>query len=197
MGTVRLATKLPASYYQQEDVVALAKDLLGKIVVTQIDAVVTSGRITETEAYRGWGDKACHAHQGRFTERTKIMYEPGGVSYVYLCYGIHNLFNIITNTAGNADAVLIRAIEPLEGLDVMLERRGHPKNLKKLLIGPGNVTKALGITKSMNAEDLQGNKIWIEDDGFRFRDSDIRIGPRIGIDYAEEDKDLPWRFWTW
>ena len=188
--------KLPLSYYQQKDVVHLAKDLIGKIIHSRVDDEYTSGIITETEAYRGVGDKACHAHLGRFTDRTKIMYEPGGVAYVYLCYGIHHLFNIITNTNEQADAILIRAVEPLEGIETMLQRRGKEKLYKTLTSGPGNFSKAFGLNKSHYGEDLTADTVWIEDAvNSRFRESDIITSKRIGIDYAEEDADLPWRFY--
>jgi DNA-3-methyladenine glycosylase len=188
--------KLQHSYYQQEDVVAIAKDLIGKKIVSKINGNLTSGIITETEAYRGYDDKACHAHLGRFTERTKIMYESGGVAYVYLCYGIHHLFNIITNTHDNADAILIRAVEPIDGVEVMLERRGKEKLDKTLTSGPGNFSKAFALNKSHYGADMTGDEIWIEDnEQFRFRESEITASKRVGIDYAEEDKDLPWRFY--
>jgi DNA-3-methyladenine glycosylase len=188
--------KLPLSYYQQDDVVAVAKDLIGKKIVSNIDGKYCSGIITETEAYRGVLDKACHAHLGRFTDRTKIMYENGGVAYVYLCYGIHNLFNIITNTDAQADAILIRAAEPLEGIDHMLQRRGKDKLDKTLTSGPGNFSKAFGLDRSHYGADLTGDLVWIEKlEKSRFRESGIAISKRIGIDYAEEDADLPWRFY--
>lgn len=183
---------LSKTYFENPDVVFLAKDLIGKQVTTQIDGLVTSGIITETEAYAGQGDKACHAHLGRFTKRTKVMYESGGIAYVYLCYGIHHLFNIVTNTRGNADAVLIRAIEPTLGIGIMQERRGKSKVDKTLTSGPGNVTKALGITKILNGSSVVGEDIWIQDIGKKF--SNIVEATRIGIDYAEEDAELPWRF---
>ncbi|BAO55947.1 DNA-3-methyladenine glycosylase II [Nonlabens marinus S1-08] len=161
-----------------------------------VDGKRTSGTITETEAYRGYDDKACHAHLGRFTERTKVMYESGGVAYVYLCYGIHNLFNIITNTKDNADAILIRAVEPVEGIEIMQERRGKELD-KTLTSGPGNFSKAFGLDRSHYGEDLTGNIVWIEESKeSNFRESDIIESKRIGIDYAEEDKDLPWRFYV-
>ncbi len=217
-------SKLPATYYQHNDVVFLAKDLIGKTIVSMVDGKRTSGIITETEAYRGYDDKACHAHLGRFTERTKIMYETGGVAYVYLCYGIHHLFNIITNTDQQADAILIRAVEPVDGIDVMLERRGKEKLDKTLTSGPGNFSKAFALDRSHYGEDLTGDIVWItsaplsdrsskpsnvesltsaafsdrsEDNNQNnsLRESDITISKRIGIDYAEEDKDLPWRFY--
>ncbi|QJP35719.1 DNA-3-methyladenine glycosylase [Nonlabens sp. Ci31] len=188
--------KLPQSYYLQDDVVAIARDLIGKKIISVIDGELTSGIITETEAYRGHDDKACHAHLGRFTERTKIMYKEGGVAYVYLCYGIHHLFNIITNSRGQADAILIRAVEPIAGIEVMLKRRSKEQLDKTLTSGPGNFTKAFGLDRSHYGADLMGNDVWIEGgDEFRFHESEITTSKRIGIDYAEEDKDLPWRFY--
>jgi DNA-3-methyladenine glycosylase len=193
---IRKILKLPASYYQQENVVHLAKDLIGKTIVSHVNNQFTTGIITETEAYRGVGDKACHAHLGRFTDRTKIMYEPGGVAYVYLCYGIHHLFNIITNTNQQADAVLIRAVEPVEGIEFMLERRNKEQLDKTLTSGPGNFTKAFGIDKSHYGAHLTDHLIWIEEfESVCFRESEITTTTRIGIDYAEEDKELPWRFY--
>lgn len=184
---------LSKTYFEHPDVVFLARDLIGKQLTTQIDGLITSGIITETEAYAGRGDKACHAHLGRFTDRTKVMYESGGIAYVYLCYGIHNLFNIVTNTQGNADAILIRAIEPTHGIEIMQERRGKSKVDKSLTSGPGNLTKALGINKTHNERSVIGDDIWIEDIGEKV--SNIVETTRIGIDYAEEDADLPWRFY--
>ncbi|PRP66169.1 DNA-3-methyladenine glycosylase [Nonlabens agnitus] len=201
-------TKLPASYYQHDDVVFLAKDLIGKTIVSMVDDQRTSAIITETEAYRGVGDKACHAHLGRFTDRTKIMYETGGVAYVYLCYGIHNLFNIITNTNEQADAILIRAVEPVDGIDVMLARRGKSTVDKTLTSGPGNFSKAFGLDRSHYGADLTGDTVWIASTPItstplsdlastplNYRSEQITTSKRIGIDYAEEDKDLPWRFY--
>jgi DNA-3-methyladenine glycosylase len=195
--------KLPASYYQHNDVVFLTRDLIGKKIVSMVGGQLTSGIITETEAYRGVDDKACHAHLGRFTERTKIMYETGGVAYVYLCYGIHNLFNIITNTNEQADAILIRAVEPVEGIETMLERRGKEKLDKTLTSGPGNFSKAFGLDRSHYGANLTGDKVWITSVALSEQNSlpqvdqvlDITISKRIGIDYAQEDKDLPWRFY--
>jgi len=184
---------LSKTYFENENVVFLAKDLIGKQLSTCIDGVLTSGVITETEAYAGQGDKACHAHLGRFTKRTKVMYESGGIAYVYLCYGIHHLFNIVTNTKGNADAILVRAIEPTLGMDIMQERRGKSKMDKTLTSGPGNISKALGISKTYNSLSVTGENIWIEDIGHN--PSNIKETTRIGIDYAGEDAALPWRFY--
>ncbi|AZQ44070.1 DNA-3-methyladenine glycosylase [Nonlabens ponticola] len=187
--------KLPQSYYEKQDVVFLARDLIGKTIVSIIDGNRTSGIITETEAYRGYDDKACHAHLGRFTDRTKIMYETGGVAYVYLCYGIHHLFNIITNTQDNADAILIRAVEPIDGIDIMKQRRGKEKLDKTLTSGPGNFSKAFALDKSHYGADLTGDTVWIEESNKSIDPEEIIISKRIGIDYADEDKDLPWRFY--
>jgi DNA-3-methyladenine glycosylase len=188
-----MSQALSKTYFENPDVVALAKDLIGKRLNTFSDGVLTAGIITETEAYAGKGDKACHAHLGRFTKRTQVMYESGGIAYVYLCYGIHHLFNIVTNTNGNADAILIRAIEPTQGLQKMLERRNKQKLEKSLTSGPGNVTKALGITKSHNTKSVLGQEIWIDNPGIKIES--IVETTRIGIDYAEEDANLPWRFY--
>jgi len=184
---------LSKTYFENENVVFLAKDLIGKQLSTCIDGVLTSGVITETEAYAGQGDKACHAHLGRFTKRTKVMYESGGIAYVYLCYGIHHLFNIVTNTKGNADAILVRAIQPTLGMDIMQERRGKSKMDKTLTSGPGNISKALGISKTYNSLSVTSENIWIEDIGHN--PSNIKETTRIGIDYAGEDAALPWRFY--
>jgi DNA-3-methyladenine glycosylase len=188
--------KLPQSYYLQDDVVVIARDLIGKKILSVMGGELTSGIITETEAYRGYDDKACHAHLGRFTERTKIMYEEGGVAYVYLCYGIHHLFNVITNSKDRADAVLIRAVEPLAGIEVMLERRSKDQLDKTLTSGPGNFTKAFGLDRSHYGADLTGDQVWIEEDkSLALKAEEISVSKRIGIDYAEEDKELPWRFY--
>ncbi|MEM7551322.1 MAG: DNA-3-methyladenine glycosylase [Bacteroidota bacterium] len=186
--------KLEEGFYTRPDVVQIAKDLLGKVVFSKINNTLTSGRIVETEAYSGRNDKACHAHNQRFTNRTKIMFETGGRAYVYLCYGIHHLLNVVTNVHGLADAVLIRALEPLDGLDKMYLRRGENTKAFKLTSGPGSLSKALGITKEQYGASLFGDELWIEDDEFKLKPDQIIASERIGIDYAEEDALLPWRF---
>lgn len=186
--------KLTQSYFLNSDVVSLAKQLLGCYIHTEINGNYCSGIITETEAYAGKNDKACHAHLGRFTERTKVMYENGGIAYVYLCYGIHHLFNIVTNTARNADAILIRAAEPTEGVEHMLERRNKPKLTPQLTAGPGNFSKAFGITKQHNGLTVTEHQIWLSQ-GTSITEKDIVKTTRIGIDYAEEDALLHWRFY--
>ncbi|HTF04064.1 MAG TPA: DNA-3-methyladenine glycosylase [Bacteroidia bacterium] len=186
--------KLPQEFYLEKDVVALAKRLIGKRIVTKIDRVLTSGIITETEAYAGAVDRASHAYGGRLTARTKTMFERGGISYVYLCYGIHHLFNFVTNQEGIPHAILLRGIHPEKGIPHMLERRNKLKVDKTLSAGPGTASQALGITTALNGISLSGNKIWVEETGIVVPDEKIHVGPRIGVDYAKEDAKLPYRF---
>jgi DNA-3-methyladenine glycosylase len=185
--------KIPAKIYQQGDVVALSQFFLGKVLCSYQNGVLTSGKIVETEAYCGATDKACHAHFNRRTHRTAVMFAEGGRAYVYLCYGIHYLFNIVTNEAEKADAILVRAIEPLEGIATMQERR-KTTNHYKLTSGPALLTQALGITTAHYGLDLQGDSIWIEDRGLLVLQEEIVASPRIGVAYAGEDALLPWRF---
>nr|AIA17003.1 Methylpurine-DNA glycosylase (MPG) [uncultured bacterium] len=186
---------LKASYYLHPDVVFLARDLIGKTLCTRIGGQVTCGIITETEAYAGVTDKASHAYGGKRTKRTETMYSKGGVSYVYLCYGIHRLFNIVTNHKDVPHAILIRAIYPTQGIPEMVKRRGT-KLSDSLCAGPGKVTQALGIDLQHKGLSLTGKEIWIQDDQININAGDIQVGPRIGVDYAGEDAKLPYRFWT-
>lgn len=186
--------KLPAEFYRRPDVVEIGRDLLGKVLCTRIDDRLTEAVITETEAYAGECDKASHAWGGRRTRRTEPMYGPGGLAYVYLCYGIHHLFNVVTNVAGTPHAVLVRAALPMTGIDVMLDRRGKVRRDKALMAGPGTTSQALGIHTRMTGTDLGGDRIWIEDRGVSVPPSRVRSGPRIGVDYAAEDAALPYRF---
>lgn len=186
--------KLGDSFYNRNDVVEIAKELLGKILVTKFDGQLTSGRIVETEAYRGETDKASHAYGGRRTKRTEIMYGEPGKAYVYLCYGIHHLFNVITNKKNIPHAILIRAVEPLEGIDIMLERTRKTKLDFSLTRGPGNVSKALGLLSHHTGKNLLKDEVFIADDGFKLTKKDIEITRRIGVDYAAEDALLPYRF---
>ena len=188
--------KLPYSFYQQEDVTRLAAQLLGKQLFTFVDGELTGGTIVETEAYSGVIDKASHAYNGRFTPRTSTMYEAGGVSYVYLCYGIHYLFNVVTAAKNNPHAILIRGIEPVVGLPTMLARRNMQVLAPRLTAGPGALAKALGIDKKLNAKDLLGEEVWIEDNGISFSNDQIVASPRVGVDYAQEHALLPWRFYV-
>ncbi|PIF34203.1 DNA-3-methyladenine glycosylase [Flavobacterium sp. 9] len=186
--------KLQFSYYLNQDVLFLAKDLLGKVLFTQIDGEITAGIIVETEAYFGVQDKASHAYGGRRTDRTETLYNQGGISYVYLCYGIHNLFNIVSSVEGEPHAVLIRAIQPLIGKDIIELRRKMAITKAAISSGPGSAAKALGIDRSFNGKDLAGEEIWIEDHGIRYTDDQIVAVPRVGVAYAQEDALLPWRF---
>jgi DNA-3-methyladenine glycosylase len=185
---------LPREFYLRDDVVQISRELLGKILWTNINGdAITSGTIVETEAYAGVIDKASHAYAGRFTKRTKIMYEEGGLGYIYLCYGIHHLFNVITNIRGIPHAVLIRAVEPVEGVDVMLSRRNKNGLDYSLTSGPGSLTTALGIKTSHTGIDLTTGNIQIHS-GISIPDNRIKAGPRVGIAYAREHALLPWRF---
>ena len=187
--------RLSADFYLREDTVQIAKDLLGKGLVTTFNNQRTAGRIVETEAYKAPEDKACHAYLNRNTKRTKTMFLPGGVAYIYLCYGIHHLFNVVTGPEGAAHAVLVRGLEPIEGQDIMLERRKLDRIKPQLTAGPGVMSMAMGIHKRYDAISLTDAEgpIWIEDAPNLAAD-DIQAGPRIGIDYAEECAAWPWRF---
>lgn len=188
-----MSNKLSGEFYQRTDVVKISRELVGKVLCTKIgDEPLTSGIIVETEAYCGRNDKACHANDGLRTERTEIIYHAGGLAYVYLCYGIHHLFNVVTNVKDTADAILVRAVEPIEGIDTMKERRDMQEKVARLTNGPGKLTQALGIKTAMNGTDLTKNKIWIEDRGLN--PSKIVSSPRIGVDYAGEHAKRPWRF---
>jgi len=186
--------KLPFSYFLNQDVIFLAKDLLGKVLFTQIDGKITAGIIVETEAYFGVHDKASHAYGGRRTDRTETLYSQGGISYVYLCYGIHHLFNIVSSVEGEPHAVLIRGIEPLIGKDIMEERRKMSASKGAISAGPGSAAKALGIDRSFNKKDLGGDEIWVEDHGIRYKEEQIAASPRVGVAYAQDHALLPWRF---
>lgn len=184
---------LPEDFYQRTDVVKIARELLGKVLVTKIAGIVTSGMIVETEAY-SWKERGCHAYEARKTQRNAIMFEKGGHAYVYLCYGMHNLFNVVTNKNGIAEAVLVRALEPVQGVKEMEMRRGSLANPFHLTSGPGKLTKALGIDRKLNGKFLLDNEVWIEDMGKKISAGNIEASARIGIDYAGEDARLPWRF---
>jgi len=188
--------KLESGFYLRKNVLVIARELLGKILVTNWEGIVTSGRIVECEAYNGITDRASHAVGGRRTARNEIMYGAGGFSYVYLCYGIHHLFNVVTNLQDVPHAILIRAVEPVEGIEEMLLRTGKKKPDHTLTRGPGNVSKALGIYTKHNGIFLSDEKLFIADDGKKYTRSDIVASPRIGVDYAGEDAKLPYRFYV-
>lgn len=189
------AGKLDADFYCRNNVIKIARQLLGKTLCTNFNNQLTAARIVETEAYLGVGDKASHAWNGRRTKRTEVMYAKGGVAYVYLCYGIHHLFNVITNYENIPHAVLIRAAEPIFGLETMLERTNKIKNDLSITKGPGNLSKALGITTLLNRASLYGDDVFIINDGFKVSLKNIIATPRIGVDYAGEDAWLPYRFY--
>lgn len=187
--------KLPDHFYTRENVIQISKDLLGKFLMTRIEGeIVTGGMIVETEAYAGATDRASHAYGNRRTNRTETMFSQGGISYVYLCYGIHNLFNIVTNQSEIPHAVLIRAIEPTLGIDLMIQRRKKKKLDFTLTSGPGSLSEALGITRNQNSVSLLDDEIWVEDHGISFPENKIIASPRVGVGYAKEDALLPWRF---
>ena len=188
--------KLAESYYHSADVIALSKDLIGKYLFTCIDDITTGGYIVETEAYNGVIDKASHAFGNKQTPRTKTIFMQGGIAYVYLCYGIHEMFNIVTSVEGQPNAILIRAIEPTDGLDVMLYRRNMTALRPNITSGPGSVAKALGISRNINAFSLQSDTIWVEDRGLIIPDESIAAVPRVGVSYAGEDALLPYRFYV-
>ncbi|WP_118976327.1 DNA-3-methyladenine glycosylase [Taibaiella koreensis] len=189
-------TKLDATYYRNRDVLFLAKDLLGKVLVTHAEGKLTSGLIVETEAYAGVVDKASHAYGGRRTRRTGPLYAGGGIAYVYLCYGIHHLFNIVTSIEEEPHAVLLRAVVPLEGTEWMEARRGMPATRVAISSGPGAAAKALGIDLAFNGRSLTGDDIRIEDRGIHYPAEAIAAVPRVGVAYAKEDALLPWRFFV-
>jgi len=185
---------LPLSFYQREDVVQIARDLIGKALFTCIDEQTTGGIILETEAYRGPEDKASHAYNNRLTKRTQVMFENGGIAYVYTCYGIHQLFNVVTNTQNIPHAVLIRAFFPTHGLNTIAKRRKKCIDEPNLATGPGSVTQALGVTKAHNGLSLDRYPLWIEETRFSIPKNLIKASSRIGIAYAKEHALLPWRF---
>jgi DNA-3-methyladenine glycosylase len=194
IGRLRKTVKIERDFYLRDDVVQISRELLGKMLCTRIDGNTTKAVITETEAYAGVTDKASHAFGNRRTKRTEPMFGQGGIAYVYLCYGIHHLFNVVTNKAETPHAVLIRAGVPAQGTRTILERRDKPELDKSLLSGPGSLARGLGITTSYTGTPLTGTSIWIEDHGRAIGDGDVLVGPRVGIDYAEEDAARPYRF---
>ena len=192
---MRAIKKLDNSFYARPDVLKIARELLGKVLVTEFGGKLTSGRIVEVEAYNGVVDRASHAYSGRRTRRTEVMYREGGTAYVYLIYGIHHLFNVVTNKQDIPHAVLVRALEPLEGISVMLKRTDKAQLDHSLTRGPGNLSKAMGLATLHTGYSLYEGEIYIGDDGYRPRKTEIIATPRIGVDYAGEDAALPYRFY--
>ncbi len=187
--------KLPVSFYRRTDVVAISRELLGKYLFTCINGELTGGYIVETEAYNGIIDKASHSFGNRLTPRTKTMYLQGGIAYVYLCYGIHEMFNIVTSVEGQPHAILIRAIQPTDGIEIMLARRNMGVLKPNITSGPGSVAQALDISRNINAITLQSDTLWIEDRGLVIPGENIAAVPRVGVAYAGEDALLPYRFY--
>ncbi|MEO6637079.1 MAG: DNA-3-methyladenine glycosylase [Ginsengibacter sp.] len=187
--------KLPLSFYQRKDVLQISKELLGKIIVTNFDNELTSGRIVETEAYVGIVDKASHSFGGKRTARNEHMYSAAGIAYVYICYGMHQMFNIVTNEKDVPDAVLVRAVEPIQGVDIMLRRTGKKIVDYTLTRGPGNVGKALGIFKHHSGLSLDKKELSIFDDHFGVPKEAIGISVRIGVESAAPDNLLLYRFY--
>ena len=193
-NTIKL-NKLTIDFYNRKNVLQIAKELLGKILTTNLHGIVTSGRIVETEAYTGITDKASHSWSGKRTARNEHLYGQAATSYVYICYGIHQMFNVVTNEKEIPDAVLIRAVEPIEGIDTMLERTGKKKADNTLTRGPGNVGKALGIYKIHSGVNLLGNTIYIASDDYKIDEKQVGSSKRIGVSYAGPDALLPHRFY--
>jgi len=186
--------KLPREFYTRANVLTVTRELLGKLLVVPApDGTRVSGIIVEAESYRGPEDRASHAYGGRRTNRTETMYQIGGRAYVYFVYGMYYQFNVVTNVAEIPHAVLIRAVEPVEGIEVMRKRR-HNQPDHNLTNGPGKLCIALGIDRQLDRADLLGNQVWIEE-GEKISARRIASGPRIGVDYAEEWAAKPWRFW--
>ena len=185
--------KLNKEFYERSDVLLISRELLGKVLCTNYNGKLTSGIIVETEAYAGLIDKASHAYNNKKTNRTKIMYDSGGVAYIYLCYGIHHLFNVITNSKNVPHAILIRAIEPINGIKTMLTRRKKKNKDYTLTSGPGSLTKALGITINDSGKSLMSNLIWIENQK-NINENNVISSPRVGIQYAKDDISNLWRY---
>jgi len=188
--------KLPLRFYSRKNVVQIAKELLGKIVLTKLNGEITSGRIVETEAYVAIVDKASHSFGGRRSAKNEHMYSEPATIYVYICYGMHQMLNVVTNKQDVPDAILIRAIEPLEGIDIMLKRRDKAKLDHTLTKGPGNVGKALGISKIHSGLNLLEEEIFIyENETTKITGDKIGISKRIGIESSGDDALLPYRFY--
>lgn len=185
---------LDVSFFAREDTLAISRELLGKYLFTEFEGKLTGGMIVETEAYLGEGDSACHASNGRRTTRTEVMYGPPGVAYIYLCYGIHNLFNIVTHRSGHPHAILIRAIHPTIGLETMLGRRNKKKVDRSLTGGPGALGAALGLNRSHTGLLVTKTPVWVEDRKETVSPTGILSSPRVGVAYAGADALLPYRF---
>ncbi len=195
--------KLPREFYTRADTLQIARDLLGKLLVVPNEkGERVAGMIVETEAYLGAIDKAAHSFGNRRTKRTETMFAIGGTVYIFFIYGMYFQFNIVVGAVDTPHAILIRAVEPIENIETMRARRdAGSRNAtskmpdKNLTSGPGKLCIALGINKTFNNESLLGGRVWLEN-GKAFSANDINCGKRIGIDYAEEFVEKPWRFWV-
>lgn len=196
MNAKKLPQRLSTDFYRRTDVLLVARELLGKVLVTHLEGRLTSGLITEVEAYRAPDDRACHAWNNRRTKRTEVMFREGGTAYIYLCYGIHHLFNVVTAPEEVAHAILIRAAEPLEGIETMSKRRNTVFS-PRLTAGPGALSQALGLTTAWTGQSLTDpeSPVWIEDREHFIPEERIAAGPRIGVDYAGDCAAWEWRFW--
>ena len=189
---------LPPSYFESTDVTFLARDLLGKFLCTEIDGLFTSGMIVETEAYRGPDDRACHAYNNRRTSRTEVMFGGGGHAYVYICYGMHHLMNVVTGPKDDAHAVLIRALEPADGIEIMAERRQLDISDVRLTKVPGSLSVAMGLKNPLSGTSLYDPKspIWLEDRSVKYSATEICISKRIGVESAGEAAHWLWRYFV-
>lgn len=186
-------TKLKRNFYNQKTI-KVARAILGKFLVRKIGGKILAGKIVETEGYVGPRDRASHASRGK-TARTTLMFGPPGYAYVYLVYGLNYCFNVVTECENYPAAVLIRAVEPVDGIDLMRRHRRVPEDDRNLTNGPGKLCQALKIDKKLNGADLAGNVLWIEDRGLKIKSSDVVSAKRIGVDYARQYKNKPWRFY--
>jgi DNA-3-methyladenine glycosylase len=185
---------LERTFYTRRDVVQVARDLLGKMLFTKFGGNLTGGFITETEAYAGISDRASHAWNGHRSKRTEVMYREGGIAYIYFCYGVHSLFNIVTDIKGIPNAILVRGFYPTHGIGTMLERTSRKALTRDFGNGPGKLSRALGMHYSQTGTSLIGKEIWLEDRGIVISEKDFATGSRIGVDYAGDDAKLPYRF---
>ena len=188
--------RLGRAFYARADTLAVARELLGKrLVVPAGEGARVAGRIVEVEAYLGAEDKAAHSYGWRRTARTETMYAKGGAVYVFFVYGMHHQFNVVTGPEGVPHAVLLRALEPAEGLEWMRRRRPARPD-RELTSGPGKLCQALGIERTYDGADLLGARVWVEDAGAPPADEEVAAGARVGVAYAGEDALRPWRFWV-
>jgi DNA-3-methyladenine glycosylase len=189
--------RLERDFYTRADTLRVARELLGKrLVVPDASGARVAARVVEVEAYLGVEDRAAHSYGGRRTRRTETMFAVGGTVYVFFVYGMHHQFNVVTGPAGRPHAVLVRAVEPEEGIEAMKARRPVAKE-RELTSGPGKLCRALGLDLTHDGEDLTtSRRVWLEESGVRYTPGEVAAGARIGVAYAGEDALKPWRFWV-